>query len=753
MSRALPRPPSVAGSRAGESPARKPVATGDANRLLQQHATPAATWHGDREFDDLAALAASVAGMRWALLALVDEGGRGQPLPVAWSGLESPELAPVAALAADVAAHGDLVSLPDLRVDPRFSTSPAVTGPPGVHGFATVAVVTASGRRIGILCVGDPGEPELDDDQLARLQRIARQVSTLLTAPQLLEQLDRLGRAVRQVDHDQHAQMTLRSIDDGVVTVDPEGRVSYLNTLAEHLTGWPLTDAIGKRLSEVVAMKDEGGKRYRMPQMDRQGFSVDPLSARTVLVRRDGHEISIEGTFAPILADDRSLAGMVFAFRNVTVARRVAAELSHQAGHDPLTGLANRRTLERRIARLLKDVGPGVCHSLLYLDLDRFKAVNDTAGHLAGDELLRQLSALLKLQLRESDLLARLGGDEFGVLLEHCDPAHALAIAEKLRQTIEQFSFVWKDRAFDIGVSIGLVHIQDDATNLLEILSHADEACYVAKAEGRNRVHVYRAGEHERAQHRTEQQWVAEIKAALHDQRLFLCSQPIIRTRMTGNGEAHAGHIEVFIRMRARKGAVVPPMAFLPAAERFQLTPALDRWVVQAVLGHLVRSPEDRRLYSANLSAGSLLDASFVAWVRQQVADHGVDASRLCFEITEADAVANLTSAIAMIDELGEFGCRFAISGFGSGMSSFGYLKHLRVHYLKIDGALVQGITHDPVHRAMVESINRIGQLLGMQTIAEWVEDEAVLEAVRIIGVDYAQGYGVERPSTLGHDL
>lgn len=708
--------------------------------------------YSDWEFNDLATLAATICGARWGLITLLDPAGQCNPLVLAWSGAQDDDLAPIVSLVSDLAGDGNAVVVPDLREVARFAEHPAVRHAPRLRFCADVALVTHGGRRLGILSVLDRVPRSIDDEQLLRLQMLARQISTVMLAPQLQQDVDRLKAAIRRVSDDQHAQLALRSIGDGVVTTDPEGRVTFLNSVAEHLTGWGVADAMGRRLTQVVTLKDEDGQNFAVPELGWSGVSANPLTARTVLVRRDGHEISIEGTFAPIVADDRSAAGTVFAFRNVTLARRAAAELSHQATHDPLTGLANRRALERRIGHALKTAPvSGSGHALLYLDLDQFKRVNDTAGHLAGDELLRQLSGLLKEHLRETDTLARLGGDEFGVLLENCDTGHAEMVAEKLRATVERFVFVWKHMSFNVGVSIGLVKIPDDAMSLNDVLSHADEACYVAKARGRNRVHTYEPGEHARGQQHTELEWVKEVRAALREDRMFLCSQPITQLVQAEEANDAEGHVEVLLRMRATNGAIVPPMAFIPAAERYRLMPALDRWVVKAVLQHLADTAQDARLYSINLSAASLLDESFTGYVDGELRSRGIAPERICFEIAESTAIANLNRAIEVIGEMRALGCSFAIDDFGSGMSSFGYLRHLRVDYLKINGSLVHGMVNDPVHYAMVESINRIGHLMGVRTIAESVEDDATLEAVRAMGVDCAQGFGLGRPTALEH--
>lgn len=717
------------------------------------HADPLAQDpYGDWELKDLAGLAAGICDAGASLVALLDPAGQCNPLVLAWSGSPDDEVVPLVELVTELARDGDAVVVPDLREDLRLAGHPAVNGPWQMRFCAAFALVTHGGRRLGILSAMDPEPRKLDPDQVLRMQLLARQISTVLLAPQLQQDLDRLKSSIRLVSNDQHAQMTLRSIGDGVVTTDPQGYVTFINSVAEHLTGWPFADAVGKRLTQVVSLKDEDGQNFIVPELDLLGFAANPLTARTVLVRRDSHEISIEGTFAPILADDRSTVGTVFAFRNVTLARRAAAELNHQATHDPLTGLANRRALEHRIGHALKGAAEGGRgHALLYLDLDQFKVVNDTAGHLAGDELLRQLSVLLKQHLRETDTLARLGGDEFGVLLENCDPGHAELVAEKLRSTVERFHYVWKDRSFNIGVSIGLINIDDDAQTLNDILSHADEACYVAKSHGRNRVHVYEPGEHARGQQHTELEWMTEIKAALREQRLFLCSQPIIALDDSDGAGAAPAHVEVLLRLRAMHGAIVPPMAFLPAAERYRLTPALDRWVVAAVARHVAENPHARRLHSINLSSASLLDPGFPGFLRAQLRSFDVSPEWFCFEISESVAIANLNRTVEVIGELRAMGCSFAIDDFGSGMSSFGCLRHLQVDYLKINGSLVQGIVTDPVQHAMVESINRIGHLMNVRTIAEYVEDDATLEAVRAMGVDCAQGFAVARPGALDH--
>jgi diguanylate cyclase (GGDEF)-like protein len=385
----------------------------------------------------------------------------------------------------------------------------------------------------------------------------------------------------------------------------------------------------------------------------------------------------------------------------------------------------------------------------MYLDLDQFKIVNDTCGHVAGDELMRQFAHIMQRALRREDTLARLGGDEFGVLLRRSSHGEALAVAERLRQTAREFSFVWTDKMFPIGLSIGLIHLAPGEMNHDDAMRIADSACYVAKDKGRNRIHVSMPDDSEVERHKGEAGWVSRLHAALREDRFVLFAQEI---RPLHPQPGHAGHFEILIRLRDADGTLISPMAFIPAAERYGIMPEIDRWVIGTLLSQFhALHPQGfaAPMYSVNLSGMTLCDDAFLPFVREAFARHHVDASRICFEVTETAAIANLSQATLLIDALKAMGCRFSLDDFGSGMSSFGYLKHLPVDYLKIDGKFVKGLLKDRVNYAMVEAINRVGQVIGLKTIAEFVENDDMLAALHAIGIDFAQGYGVQRPQQL----
>jgi diguanylate cyclase (GGDEF)-like protein/PAS domain S-box-containing protein len=436
---------------------------------------------------------------------------------------------------------------------------------------------------------------------------------------------------------------------------------------------------------------------------------------------------------------------------DITESQQLSARLTYQASHDSLTGLINRREFEQRLERVLQSVHcDGSAHAMCYLDLDQFKIINDTCGHVAGDELLRQISSLLTGCVRRRDTVARLGGDEVGVLMEHCSPQQARRVADSLREAFADFRFVWEARSFTLGVSIGVVPIAADSGNMAGVLAAADAACYEAKEQGRNRVHIYAESDDRLLDRFGQMQWVQRIQVAIDEGRFELMRQPIVPlTREIADGP----HFELLLRLHDEAGQrLVPPGAFLPAAERYGLMTRIDRWVCQAAFdwlaSHAAQLPT-RYICAINLSGASLCDNEFAHFLVDALQRSGLQPSNLCFEVTETTAIANLSHARGFIEALAGRGCRFALDDFGSGLSSFEYLKNLPVEYLKIDGMFVRDIARDPIDYAMVKSINDIGHVMGKKTIAEFVEDDEVLSCLREIGVDFVQGYAVGPPQRI----
>jgi len=544
------------------------------------------------------------------------------------------------------------------------------------------------------------------------------------------------------------AQITLQSIGDGVITTDAECNVEYVNPVAAELTGWKVDDASGRSIDEIFrAFHEETCEPLENPlavaiRRDRAIKSVRP----TLLIRRDGNELYIESTASPIRDGKGNVTGGVLVFHDVSESRELNRRLSYHASHDILTGLVNRREFENRLERALKSArARETSYALLYLDLDQFKIVNDSCGHSAGDALLGQLGALLKSKIRWRDTLARLGGDEFGVLLESCSLDEAMQTAESLRVAIGDYKFTWDERAFRLGVSVGVVPITADNEDVATLLSAADSACAAAKDAGRNRIHSFQENDIDLMRRRREMQWAARINNALEENRFELFRQTIQPLQSDDDG----AHYEILLRMRDESGGIISPGLFIEAAERYGITPSIDRWVIRSAFRWLVSEADERErltLCSINLSGQSLGDEKFLPFVVDQFQMSGLDATKICFEITEHAAIAAYSQASRFINSLRDLGCKFALDDFGTGLSSLSYLKHFPVDFLKIDGSFVKEILHDPIDREMVRSINEMGHLTGKQTIAEFAENEEIVTMLRGMGIDYAQGYGVAEP-------
>jgi diguanylate cyclase (GGDEF)-like protein/PAS domain S-box-containing protein len=547
--------------------------------------------------------------------------------------------------------------------------------------------------------------------------------------------------------------LALDSLAEAIIATDAAGLITYINPAAERLTGSGATAAIGKTLEDIVGFVDETDRRLLSDPVRQALTSGAPvnLSRRALLLSRaNGSERSIELSASPIRNDVKELIGAVVLLHDVTELRGLARQMSYQATHDALTGLVNRREFEGRLEEAIESGhrGDGQ-HVLCYLDLDRFKVVNDTSGHLAGDSMLREVAKVLRDAVRDSDTVARLGGDEFGMLLIGCPLEKARQIADDVCRAVGDYRFVWKDKIFNIGVSIGLVEISRESGTLEELFAAADSACYVAKKQGSGRVAVYSARDEALARHTGEIQWLQKLQSALKENRFQLYHQPIVPAYgQDGGGPA----MEVFVRLQDEAGHEVPPSEFVRAAERYRLMSLVDRWVVQTTLAALGRGaipiPANRSV-AINVSGQTLADVQFLEFVVECLDSTGVTPSQVCFEITETAVVANLDHARRFVGVLHGMGCQFALDDFGSGVGSFSNLKNLPMDYLKIDGSFMRNLARDSVNQAMVTAMIKLARTLNFKVIAEQVEDEAGLEAARRMGVDYIQGYVVGRPQLL----
>jgi len=542
------------------------------------------------------------------------------------------------------------------------------------------------------------------------------------------------------------AQITLKSIADGVITTDVHGRVEYMNPMASTITGWQSSEATGQDIKTVYHPHSDSDvlpATNPVTECLRTGESVMFANIRLV-ARQDGREFAIRDSASPIRNRDGETIGAVLIIHDVTHIRDMSRQLAFQASHDAQTGLLNRRAFEQRVLHALEDSHKrGSQHVLCYMDLDQFKIINDTCGHIAGDTMLVQLAQTMQSFVREGDTIARLGGDEFGLLLENCPLERGLEIAEEIRISIAGFRFIWQEKIFEIGISIGMVTLQQNSGDLTDVLSRADSACFIAKDKGRNRVYIYRDEEKGLPHQHREMHWAHEIQRAFAENHFCLYTQDI--TSLNGDGEPHC---EVLVRIDTGD-ELVPPMAFIPAAERYSLMQKIDRWVIQQTLRQLAQLRDAGgldRIYSINLSGSTIADSGFCQFLLDAIDNYSIPGKNLCFEITETTAISNMANAVRLISSVRELDCAFALDDFGCGLSSFSYLKNLPVQYLKIDGSFVRDIHKDKINYSMVEAINNVGHVMGLKTIAEFVESAAILPHLREIGVDYAQGNHIGMP-------
>ncbi len=556
-----------------------------------------------------------------------------------------------------------------------------------------------------------------------------------------------LSRSKRQ------AQYTLESIAEGVITTDNEGRIDYMNRAAESMTGADREAAAGQQVSDIFSLIDEADRRSLGDPVERclaMRRRVN-MGRRALMVSRDGEqEHSIEITASPIKGPGNSITGTVVVFHDVSELRGLTRQMSYQATHDPLTGLVNRREFERRLQEAMDHAhAEESTHILCYMDLDRFKAVNDSCGHLAGDNMLREIASLIRNQVRDSDSVGRLGGDEFGTLLIGCPLEKATQIATDICGAVSDYRFVWQDKIFNIGISVGLVEITQASGSLQDIMSAADSACYVAKQRGRGQVHVYSARDEAIARERGDIRWLRQMQSALHEDRFQIALQSIIATAGQDSGPAY----EILIRLPDERDRIANSAEFLRPAQRYQLMPQIDRWVVAATLSAMnageIRLPRGRSC-SINISGQTLSDEGFLGFVVDSLDRSGISPGSICFEVNEGVVSTDVQHVQRFIEVLHGIGCEFALDDFGSGLGSFSRLKRLPVDYLKIDGAYTRGLPADDINQEMVTAMIKLARTMEFRVIAEQVESQQDFDWLRDHGVDFVQGNFIDEPTALG---
>jgi diguanylate cyclase (GGDEF)-like protein/PAS domain S-box-containing protein len=623
----------------------------------------------------------------------------------------------------------------DLRT---IEFSEAYLTPLGIVSMLDIPI-RFGGETIGGICLEHTGKPRhWSTEEITYASSLGDLVSHAVEA----EKRSRAESAL--LESEARYRNLVENISDLLYRTDIEGRITFISPSIFPVAGYTVDEAIGMKMAEEV---------YVEPKQ-RELFLTEILNNGVIkhfechLLRKDGSNWWGSTNAHLLKGDDGSIEGIEGTIRDISEHKIAKDKLTYQASHDSLTGLINRYEFEKRVSRLLTEHQNSESHhAMCFMDLDQFKVVNDTCGHVAGDEVLRQVGEVLRDIVRKRDTLARLGGDEFGVLMEHCSLEQAHRVADEIIKAVMDYQFSWKDNVFRIGVSIGLVAVAEASGNFTELFSQADAACYVAKDLGRNRVHAYHPDDAELATLYGEMKWVGRINKALDEDRFCLYAQPIVSL---DGGDSR--NYELLIRMIGEQGEIIPPGSFLPAAERYNLIEKVDVWVVSHACALLAEYPiffQKVNSVSINLSGPSLTNRNFLESILSIFKEAGVSPNMVCFEVTETVAVKNLDSAINFIRTLKESGFRFALDDFGSGISSFGYLKNLPLDYLKIDGMFVKNIVEDPIDYAIVKSIKEIGHLMGMKTVAEYVENDEVKVMLTAIGIDYGQGYGLGKPKPL----
>lgn len=540
----------------------------------------------------------------------------------------------------------------------------------------------------------------------------------------------------------------LHSVNDGLIAVDNDMTVLFINPVASHMSGWTEEECRGKPIQQILSMIDSKSLNPILPAMLPEGESSNRF--RDVILKgRLGQSFILDGAITKIHQAGNEVEGYVIAFRDVTELRKLSATVDYQTSHDKLTGLGNREDFALKLQTVLEELARyGGSHTLLQLDVDRFKIVNDTCGTMAGDELLRQVATYIQTLTQRNDVAARLGGDEFAVLLKDCVLENAMQVAQRLQEAVQNHKFIWQNNLFPITLSIGLVPLSGEDTDIHIVMAAADDACYIAKEEGGNRIRVFQRNEEKYILRRGQMEWVSKINQALETDKFRLWYQLIEPVRPLPGIHPK---LEILIRMEGDDGSIISPGAFIPSAERYGLISAIDRWVFETAIKTWVQLKAQshnlvERLFSINLSGATLLDETFIDFALNITSQYGVSPGNFCLEITETSAIQNLSYAIRFIEKLKSHGFTFSLDDFGSGFSSFNYLKNLPVDYLKIDGSIVQNIDESLINFTMVESINSMGHVIGLKTIAEFARTPSIIERLHRIGVDYAQGYAIAEP-------